>query len=54
MTAALACINKLCIVVDVVQHLGIQMKIVNHYISPLKAFHTFNRQKPDIPGPRTD
>ena len=46
--------DELCLVADVVQHLGVEMEIVYDDIRLFQAFEAFYGEKPDIPRPCTD
>jgi hypothetical protein len=53
MSAALACVNELSLVVDIVEDLGIQMEIIDNDLSFLKAAKSLYSEQADVsrPGP---
>jgi hypothetical protein len=54
MAAAFPGIDKLCIVVDVIEHLGVQMEVIDNNIRIFKTVQPPYGQKTYITGPGAD
>ncbi len=54
LAAPFAGVNELSIMMDIIQHLGVQVEVIYHHIRLLEAFEALNRKEPDISWPCAD
>jgi hypothetical protein len=54
MATAFAGIDELCIMVDIIEDLGIQVKIIDNHLCLFQTLQAFYGQESDIAGTGTD